>query len=162
MTAVLAVPWKPVAAAGAAALLVAAIGGTVTDIGPWYQGLQKPPWQPPDWAFAPAWTLIYALAALSAAMAWHAATRRSQREWLVGLFTLNGFLNVLWSLLFFRLQRPDLALIEVAFLWLSVALLIAVLWRYAQRASLLLVPYLIWVSFAATLNLTVVRLNEPF
>ncbi len=162
MTAVRAVPWKPVAAAGAVALLVAMLGGTVTDIGPWYQSLQKPPWQPPDWAFAPAWTVIYALAALSAAMAWQAATRRSQREWMVGLFALNGLLNVLWSLLFFRLQRPDFAIIEVAFLWLSVALLIVVLWPYARRASLLLVPYLLWVSFAAFLNLTVVRLNEPF
>ena len=81
---------------------------------------------------------------------------------MVGLFALNGLLNVLWSLLFFRLQRPDFAIIEVAFLWLSVALLIVVLWLYARRASLLLVPYLLWVSFAAFLNLTVVRLNEPF
>ena len=91
------------------------------------------------------------------------ATRsRAQREWVIVLFALNGFLNVLWSTLFFALKRPDWALIEVAFLWLSILLPIMVFWRFARPASLYLVPYLLWVSFAAFLNLTVVRLNGPF
>jgi tryptophan-rich sensory protein len=81
---------------------------------------------------------------------------------VVGLFALNGFLNVLWSTLFFSLRRPDWALIEVVFLWLSVLLPIVVFWRRARPASLYLVPYLAWVSFAAFLNLAVVRLNAPF
>jgi len=85
-----------------------------------------------------------------------------QREWVIGLFALNGFLNVLWSLLFFALKRPDWALVEVALLWLSILLLIIVFWRFVKPASLYLVPYLLWVSFAAFLNLTVVRLNGPF
>ena len=126
------------------------------------ESLLKPSWQPPDWLFGPAWTVIFALATVSAVYAWRNADSRGQRESVVGLFALNGFLNVLWSLLFFAWRRPDWALIEVAFLWLSILLPIIMFWRLAKPASLYLVPYLLWVSFAAFLNLTVVRLNGPF
>lgn len=153
---------KPILIALLAALLVATVGGTLTDIGPWYQSLQKPSWQPPDWLFGPAWTLIFALAAISAATAWRDAPRREDREWMIALFALNGFLNVLWSLLFFRLHRPDWALIEVGALWLSILVLILVLARYSRPAALLLLPYLAWVTFAAVLNWRVVQLNAPF
>lgn len=154
--------WKPVAVAAAAALAVALLGGLMTDIGPWYRGLQKPWYQPPDWAFGPAWTVIYALAAMSGVIAWRAATTSAQRETLLVLFAANAFLNVLWSLLFFRLHRPDWALIEVAFLWASVLLLIVGLSRWSRPAAWLLVPYLLWVSFASTLNWATVQLNAPF
>lgn len=154
--------WKPVFIAAGVAILIGVIGGTLTDTGPWYQNLRKPSWQPPDWLFGPAWTLIFALATTSAVYAWRDAVARSQREWVLGLFALNGFLNILWSTLFFALKRPDWALIEVGFLWLSILLPIIVFWRFAKSASLFLVPYLLWVSFAAFLNLTVVRLNAPF
>ena len=157
-----AVGWRPIAIAAAAALAVALLGGLMTDIGPWYRGLQKPSWQPPDWAFGPAWTVIYALAAISGVIAWRDATSQQQRETMLMLFALNAFLNVLWSLLFFRLRRPDWALFEVGLLWLSVLLLIVVLGRYSRTAALLLVPYLLWVSFASTLNWATVRLNGPF
>lgn len=153
---------KPVLVALLAAFLVATLGGTMTDLGPWYQNLQKPSLQPPDWLFGPVWTVIFALAALSAATAWRDAPRREDREWLIGLFALNGFLNILWSLLFFRMQRPDWALIEVFVLWLSVLLLMIVLGRYSRIAALLLAPYLAWVSFATLLNWQVVELNAPF
>lgn len=154
--------WKPVFVAALAAFMVAAIGTTVTDIGPWYQGLAKPSWQPPDWLFGPVWTIIFALAALSAATAWRDAPTREAREWVIVLFALNGFLNVLWSLLFFRLHRPDWSLMEVALLWLSIVLLIVVLRPISRTASNLLWPYLAWVSFAALLNWRVVELNAPF
>ena len=154
--------WKPVVIAAAAALAVALLGGLMTDIGPWYRSLQKPAWQPPDWAFGPAWTVIYALAATSGVVAWRDAHHPRQRETMLMLFALNAFLNVLWSLLFFRLRRPDWALFEVGLLWLSVLLLIVVLGRYSRTAALLLVPYLLWVSFASTLNWATVRLNGPF
>lgn len=154
--------WTPVLIAAGAAIAVALIGGTLTDTGPWYQGLRKPAWQPPDWLFGPAWTIIFALATVSAVLGWRAAQNRVQREWLVGLFALNGFLNVLWSTLFFALRRPDWALIEVGFLWLSILLLIVVLWRVSLAASLCLAPYLLWVSFAAVLNATVIQLNASF
>ena len=77
-------------------------------------------------------------------------------------FAINLSLNIMWSLLFFRLQRPDFALYQVPFLWLSIAVLIALMWRYSRTSSLLLVPYLLWVSFAAYLNFTIVQLNAPF
>jgi tryptophan-rich sensory protein len=148
--------------AAIAAISVASLGATMTDLGPWYQGLIKPAWQPPDWAFGPAWTIIYALTVLSAVSAWRSASERAMREWIIILFTLNGFLNVFWSLLFYRLRRPGWALIEVVFLWLSVLLPIIVFARFAKPASALLVPYLAWVTFAAVLNLAIVRLNGPF
>lgn len=153
---------KPVLIAASVAILIGALGGTLTDIGPWYQNLRKPSWQPPDWLFGPVWTLIFALATISAVYAWRNARNRSEREWVVGLFALNGFLNVLWSTLFFKLRHPDWALIEVAFLWLSILLPIIVFWRFSKAASLLLTPYLAWVSFAAFLNYTIVKLNGPF
>lgn len=154
--------WKPVLIAAGVAIVIGTIGGTLTDIGPWYQNLRKPSWQPPDWLFGPAWTLIFALATVSAVHAWRNAENRVQRDLVIVLFALNGTLNVLWSTLFFALQRPDWALIEVGFLWGSILLPMIVFWRFAKPASLYLLPYLLWVSFAAYLNLTVVRLNAPF
>jgi tryptophan-rich sensory protein len=144
------------------AIAVAAIGGTLTDLGPWYQRLRKPSWQPPDAAFGLIWTVIFALAAAAGYIGWRRATSRERREWLIGLFSLNGFLNVLWSLLFFRLKRPDWALDEVAGLWLSIGLLMVFLAPFARLSSVLLAPYLIWVSIAAALNLAVVQTNAPF
>lgn len=153
---------KPVLTAAGAALLVAMLGGTMTDTGPWYQSLAKPSWQPPDWAFAPAWTIIFALAAASAAIGWREAPDRPTREWLVGLLALNGFLNVAWSLLFFQLRRPDWALVEVVLLWGSILVLVGLLRRFSWSAARLLLPYLAWVTFAAVLNLAVVQLNPSF
>lgn len=153
---------RPILAAAAAASFVAILGASLTDIGPWYQALNKPSWQPPDWLFGPAWTLIFALTALSGVISWRATRRRADREWLIGLFALNGFLNILWSLLFFRLRRPDWALAEVALLWISVLLLVVVTGRHSGTARWLLLPYLIWVAFAGWLNLAIVRLNGPF
>jgi tryptophan-rich sensory protein len=155
--------WRPVLAAAPFALLAAILGGAETTLGPWYYSLQMPAWKPPDWLFAPAWTLIFALAALAAGEAWNGAARRpAARLPIVLLFAVNAALEVLWSLLFFRLQRPDWALIEVGFFWLSILALILFLAPLAARASGLLVPYLVWVSFAALLNWAVVRLNAPF
>ena len=153
---------RPVLVALAAAFVVAGLGGLMTDLGPWYRALQQPAWQPPDWAFGPAWTTIFALAALAGARAWQRAPDRASREWMLGLFALNAFLNVFWSLLYFRLKRPDWALYEVGFLWLSVLLLIVVLRPYARTAAWLLVPYFLWVTFAGALNYASVQLNRPF
>ncbi|MDX2235691.1 MAG: TspO/MBR family protein [Hyphomonadaceae bacterium] len=153
---------RAVLVAAGAALAVAALGATVTDIGPWYRALDKPDWQPPDAAFGIVWTILYAMAAASAVIAWRAASQPSTREWIIGLFALNGFLNVLWSLLFFRLRRPDWALLEVGALWASIAMLMVFLWRTSRLSSLLLAPYLAWVTIAAALNAAVVALNAPF
>lgn len=143
-------------------VLVAGLGAWLTKLSPWYYALRKPSWQPPDWLFGPAWTLILALASLSAYLAWRHAPDRGARLMVAALFLANGLLNIAWSPLFFTLKRPDWALIEVPFLWLSILAPIVLLAPLSGTASLLLAPYLLWVSFAAFLNLTIVRLNGPF
>lgn len=152
----------PVLVAAGAAIVVAGLGASATDVGPWYYGLNKPWFQPPDWLFGPAWTLIYALTALSGVVAWRAATSAALRRRIIVLFAVNALLNVAWTELFFRLRRPDWALIEVVPFWLSILVLIVVLAPISSGASKLLAPYLIWVAFAGVLNLAIVRLNGPF
>jgi tryptophan-rich sensory protein len=153
---------KAVLVAAASALLVAMLGGLSTDIGPWYLSLKEPDWKPPDFLFGPVWTTIYALAAIAGVRGWERAPTRAEREWLLALFAFNAFVNVLWSLLFFRLHRPDWAQLEVGVLWASIALLMLVLRRYSPLSAWLLLPYLLWVTFAAALNHAVVVLNGPF
>lgn len=152
----------PVTVATAAAICVAALGATITDLGPWYQALVKPDWNPPDVLFPMGWTVIYALITIAGITAWRAAPTSATSEWIIGLFALNGFLNISWSLIFFRLQRPDWAFYELTLLWLSIAVLIVFCGRFSRLAAALLVPYLAWVSFAGALNWSVVQLNAPF
>lgn len=152
----------PVLVAAIAALVVAALGATITDLGPWYRSLSQPDWAPPDALYAIAWTTIFALAALAGVAAWRATPDPLEAQRLVGLFALNGFLNIAWSLLFFRVQRPDWAVIEVAALGVSVLVLIIVTGRRSRTAALLLLPYLAWVIVAGLLNWEVARLNAPF
>jgi tryptophan-rich sensory protein len=152
----------PVTIATAMALCVAALGATITDLGPWYQALAKPGWNPPDVVFPMGWTLIYALITIAGITAWRAAPTAAKAEWVIALFALNGFLNITWSLIFFRMQRPDWAFIELTMLWLSILVLIIYCGRFSRSAAALLVPYLAWVSFAGALNWAVVQLNAPF
>ena len=142
------------------AIAVAAIGGLLTDVGAWYHALRKPSWQPPDWLFGPAWTLILGLAAAAGALAWHAAPDEAARARVLVLFAINSVFHLLWSPLFFKLRRPDWALVEVPFLWLSILALIIGLAPFSPTAAWLLAPYLAWVTFATWLNFTIVRLNR--
>lgn len=152
----------PIGIASLAAFGVAMLGGTITDLGPWYEALAKPHFTPPRPVFPIAWTTIFALAAIAGVSAWRAAQDSRTSDTVIGLFALNGFLNILWSLLFFRMQRPDWAFYELVLLWLSVALLIGYCGRFSRTAALLLLPYIIWVTAAGVLNWEVVRLNAPF
>lgn len=152
----------PILIACVLAGIVAVLGATITDIGPWYHALRQPRWAPPDAAYGVAWTAIYACTALGGVTGWLAMPTWRERETLLGLFALNGFLNIAWSLIFFRLHRPDWAVIEVLALWLSVAALIVVTWRRSMTGAVLLLPYLLWVTFAGYLTMTIVRLNGPF
>ncbi|MFM9852921.1 MAG: TspO/MBR family protein [Sphingomonadaceae bacterium] len=152
----------PIIVAAMAATITALMGTTMTVIGPWYRSLKQPDWAPPEVAFGIVWTIIFTLTAISGVTAWRALPGGKSADTMIGLFAFNGFLNILWSFLFFRLQRPDWAVIEVAFLWLSIATLIFVLRRDSTTAALLLAPYLVWVTIAAALNYEVVRLNGPF
>ena len=149
-------------AAGAGALAVAVIGGLLTDLSPWYFELRQPPWKPPDWAFGPIWGVILTLWAISAALSWRAAPTAALRRDVVLAFSVSGVLNIAWSALFFTFRRPDWALVEAGLLNLSIAFLIYLTWRLDRRASLLLVPYMVWVIVAFALNWRVVDLNQPF
>jgi tryptophan-rich sensory protein len=150
--------WRPWLIGGGWAMATATLGASLTTIGPWYRGLDRPWFQPPDWAFGPAWTIIFALAAWGFARAWRAGARGP----LVAAFVVNGLLNALWSLLFFTLERPDWALVEIVPLWLSILAMILLAVRHDRLGGWLIVPYISWVSFAGALNLAIVRLNGPF
>ena len=140
----------------------AGIGAALTELGPWYFALKHPPWKPPDAAFGVIWSTIFTLCAISAWLAWQAADSAALRRRVAVLFGANALLNVLWSALYFKLQRPDWALFEVVFLWLSILALIMGLWRLSRWASLLLITYWVWVSIATVLNVQTVLLNGPF
>jgi len=152
----------PVGIASLAALGVALLGGTITDLGPWYEALNKPDWNPPRAVFPIVWTIIFALVAIAGVAAWRAAPNSRMSDTVIGLFALNGFLNVLWSLIFFRLQRPDWAFTELTLLWLSIAALIVYCVRFSRFAALMLLPYLLWVMVAGALNWQITQLNPAF
>jgi benzodiazapine receptor len=152
----------PVIVAVVTVLIMLGVGGAMTTIGPWYRNLLKPKWNPPDWAFGPAWTIILGLAGWSGVLAWDNAVDDQGQGLIIILFGVNIVLHMLWSPLFFNLRRPDWALIEVPFLWASILALMVGLVPYSSLASYLLLPYLLWVSFATVLNFTIVRLNSPF
>jgi len=152
---------KPIYIALLLSLLVGGLGGAATEIGPWYFQLQKPSWQPPDWLFGPAWTTIYILTSIAGVKAWRRADE-VQRRYFLGALLLNLVLNLFWSLIFFTSQRPDIALLEVVPLWLSILLMVLLVRSYSPQSALLMLPYLGWVAFAAYLNWTIVKLNAPF
>lgn len=144
------------------AVILGGAGGLLTTIGPWYHALKKPSWQPPDWLFGPAWTIILGLAAWAFVLAWRGTASDGERTFLIALYAINFICHLLWSPMFFKLQRPDWALLEVPFLWASVLSLTIFLRDWSVLASWMIVPYLAWVSFAALLNAKIVQLNRPF
>jgi tryptophan-rich sensory protein len=153
---------KILGVSGLWALIVAGIGGFLTETGPWYRSLRNPAWKPPDWAFGPVWMIILGCAAFSAAYAWEAVPSLDVKTNILMVFGINGILNILWNVLFFSFRRPDWAFYEVVFLWLSVLAVILVIVPFSTSAALLMVPYLVWVAIAALLNFRVVQLNRPF
>jgi translocator protein len=149
---------KPLIVCALIAVVVGVAGGLLTETGPWYRALKVPAWKPPDWAFGPVWTTIFTLCIVAASLVWRDGDA-NQRQTMVILFAINIVLNILWSALFFWGRRPDLALYEVAFLWLSILALVIAFWPVNRLAGLMLLPYLAWVSVASLLNLSIVRLN---
>lgn len=139
----------------------AGIGGaaTTTSVGGWYQTLAKPSWNPPDWIFGPVWTVLYFLMAVAAWAVW----RRS--GWPAAITPLGWFavqlaLNVGWSIIFFGLRNPGAAFVEILVLWLAIAVTLVSFVRRSAVAAWLLVPYLVWTSFAVVLNAVIWRLNS--
>lgn len=132
---------------------------TTSSVGTWYQQLQKPAFTPPSWVFAPAWTVLYILMAVAMWLVWleekpGIQVTPTQMVWLVQLA-----LNVGWSIIFFGLRQPGLALAEVILLWSTILATTFVFSRWSKAAGILMVPYLLWVSFAAVLNFEIWRLN---
>ncbi len=142
--------------------LLAFLGGLATPLGPWYYGLDQPTWKAPDYLFGPVWTIIFGLVAYAAIKAWTACQTSRDRKRIALTFGINGLLNLLWSVLFFSLQRPDWALMEVGLLWLSIAEMMLAVRPLAPIAVRALLPYLVWVTYAAILNVAIVNLNGPF
>ena len=156
--------WTHALIAAGWALLLGASGGLLTEIGPWYQALRKPRWQPPDWLFGPAWAVNLICAGGSFYLALTNASAAQGQSQIGALFAATFMLHFLWSPLFFKLRRPDWALAENVLLWLSVAALLLGVPRISGSglAGWLMVPYFAWVSFAVILNWQIVRLNAPF
>lgn len=141
-------------------LSVSAIGGaiTATSVDTWYQDLQKPSFNPPDWVFAPVWTALYVLMAIAGWRVWRAAQTETGRKALL-VFTLQLGLNLTWSIVFFGLQRIGWALAEIVVLLCVIIANTVMFWRIERLAGMLLVPYVAWVAFAAMLNAALWYLN---
>jgi len=138
-----------VAAAGAAASVQA---------GAFYAELVRPDWAPPASVFGPVWTLLYAMMAVAAWLVWKRRNVGLARSALI-VFSIQLALNALWSWLFFGWRLGALSFVDIVLLWVLIAATIALFWRVAPVAALLLVPYLGWVTFATALNYQMWRLN---
>ena len=138
-----------------------AIGGffTARKIPTWYAGLVKPSFNPPSWVFGPVWTLLYLLMGYALYLVWREPEDLPGRTMAMSFFVLQLFLNTLWSYFFFGLQKPWLALGEMALLWAAILASLLSFYPLSQQAGWLLTPYLAWVSFAFALNLSIARLN---
>jgi translocator protein len=131
---------------------------TLPQIGGWYAGLEKPWFNPPNWLFGPVWSALYAMMAIAGWLVWRERGLKGARGALA-LFGLQLALNILWSLIFFGLESPGAAFVEIAALWLAVAATLIAFRRIKPLAGWLFVPYLLWVSYAAVLNGAVWWLN---
>lgn len=141
------------------AFLAGSVGALAT--GPavinWYPGLSKPFFSPPDWVFAPVWTGLYILMGAAAYLVWREKNKLVSPA--MSWYWIQLALNATWSLFFFGLKNPLLALVEIVALWLSIFITIRKFSFVSKLAAMLMFPYLAWVSFAAILNLAIVILN---
>jgi len=141
-------------------LLIATISGIITSasIPTWYTNLVKPEFTPPNYVFAPVWTLLYLLMGISFYLIWK---KRKVLNITIStiLYSVQLTLNFLWSLLFFGMRNPLLSLIEITCLWIFILLMIGAFWKISKISSLLQIPYLMWVTFAGVLNFYIWKLN---
>ena len=143
-------------------LVVGGLGGiaTASSIPTWYQGLNKPGWNPPGWVFAPVWTLLYILMGVAAWLVWRQGWDNPQVQVALAIFGVQLLLNLFWSLIFFGLHSPGWAVLEIVVLWGFILATTVQFYRLESAAGLLLIPYQLWVTFAAVLNATVWQLNR--
>jgi benzodiazapine receptor len=141
-------------------LLAGVLGAifTTSAIPTWYAALKKPFFSPPNWLFGPVWTLLYLMMGVSLYLVWISPPKAHKTKTL-SLFGIQLFLNFLWSFLFFGMRSPLLAFAGIIALWVFILLTILSFRKISRTASLLLLPYLFWVTFAAILNFSIVLLN---
>lgn len=141
--------------------LAGAIGAVVTypSIKGWYNSIQKPSFNPPNWIFGPAWTILYILMGLSLFFVWKTSSKKNNIKPEIFIFTIQLILNIAWSFLFFGLHNPFIAFLGIITLWIFIVLTIYKFQEINKLSALLLIPYLLWVTFAAFLNFSIWRLN---
>jgi tryptophan-rich sensory protein len=142
-----------------AACFLAALTGAFYRPGQWYEDLKKPSWRPPNWLFGPVWTALYIMIAVSGWLVWREMGFAAAAVPL-GAYGIQLALNAAWSPIFFGLHRPDLGFITILLMWVFIAATIVLFHQISLLAALLLLPYLIWVPFAAALNHSIWRLNS--
>jgi tryptophan-rich sensory protein len=132
---------------------------TFSEIPNWYATLKKPFFSPPNWLFGPAWLTLYTLMGVSFYLVWSKGLRSKLVKSALMIFGTQLFLNALWSFLFFGLHSPFYGLVGIILLWFSIILTIFKFYKISRNAGLLLLPYLLWVTFAMSLNYFVLLLN---
>ena len=142
-----------------------AVGGlsgfaTARGVALWYPSLVKPPFNPPAWIFGPVWTVLYIMMGVAAFLVWRRGLGVDGVRIALAVFAIQLILNGLWSILFFGMQAPGWALVEIIMLWIAIGLTTVVFWRVAPSAGALLLPYWAWVSFATVLNASLWWLNR--
>jgi len=133
---------------------------TISGVGSWYQTIQKPSWNPPNWIFGPVWTTLYILMGVSLFLIWKSQENKDARQTAVILFSIQLILNFFWSFIFFNQHQVGLALIEIIAMWIAILFTIFAFAKINNTAAWLLVPYISWVSFATILNYTIWKLNS--
>lgn len=132
---------------------------TVDAIETWYAHLNKPSFNPPNWIFGPAWTLLYTLMGIAAGLVWSSKVDDGIKRKALIVFVVQFVLNILWSLIFFNLRSPELALVEIGLLLSAIIWCMALFFPIRKAAGWLLLPYLLWVCFATALTIGIVVLN---
>ena len=132
---------------------------TVKSVSIWYAVLNKPSFNPPGWLFGPVWILLYTLMGISSYLIWQEREESKLVFLVLVIFGIQLALNALWSFLFFGLQNPGLAFAEIIVLWIFILITILLFYKINHLASYLLIPYILWVSFAMVLNFYIWRLN---
>ncbi len=155
------IQWKKLGIALGIPLLAGIIGSffTFEAIPTWYASLQKPEFNPPSWLFSPVWTTLYILMGISLYTVWTTDKSLKLKRAALWFFSLQILLNTLWSIIFFGFKNPTLAFIEIIMLWLSIAMTMVLFQRFSRVAAQLLLPYLLWVTFASVLNGAIMVLN---
>ncbi len=132
---------------------------TASSIPTWYAALNKPFFNPPNWIFGPVWTTLYFLMAISFYSIWISKGEKKKKKNAVLLFIVQLLLNTVWSIVFFGFKYPLLALVIILLLWASILSMIIKFYSIRKFSGLLQIPYLLWVSFATVLNISIVLLN---